>query len=185
MKTSAHGGVHFYVDDCVLQRLWNRPGRYLARLTEYECVLGPDFSMFVDLPLVFNLWNLMRNRYLACAMQQRGIPVIPSACWGSYDSLEYCFDGLPEGGVIAINHSVVGHSETQRQLYRAGVERLVATKRPDLLLVYGYQLTFDPGAICITIHWPKCCKTPSKAQVSPCGIGCVQLTTNMYITIEL
>ena len=52
-------------------------------------------------------------------MQARGIPVIPSA----NDSLDYCFVGLPEGGVIAINHSVVGRSETQRQLYRAGVER--------------------------------------------------------------
>lgn len=78
-------------------------------------------------------------------MQARGIPVIPSANWGSYDSLDYCFDGLPQGGVIAINHSVVGSDKTQRQLYRAGVEQLVATKHPDMLLVYGFELPFDPG----------------------------------------
>ena len=44
-------GVHFFIDDYQFERLWRFPDRYIPLLQEYDCVLTPDFSIYVDMPL--------------------------------------------------------------------------------------------------------------------------------------
>ncbi|WP_417041152.1 DUF4417 domain-containing protein [Ellagibacter isourolithinifaciens] len=46
-----HGkGCHFFIDDYQFERLWQRPERYLDVLRGYDCVLTPDFSLYMDMP---------------------------------------------------------------------------------------------------------------------------------------
>ena len=43
-------GCHFFIDDYQFERLWNSPSRYLGVLRGYDCVLTPDFSLYMDMP---------------------------------------------------------------------------------------------------------------------------------------
>lgn len=52
-KTSKdkESGIHFYLDDYQFERLWNNPGKYTDILKDYACILSPDFSLYMDMPM--------------------------------------------------------------------------------------------------------------------------------------
>ena len=51
-------GIHFYLDDYQFERLWNSPHEYVDILNEYECILSPDFSLYLDMPMPMKIWNV-------------------------------------------------------------------------------------------------------------------------------
>ena len=44
-------GLHFFIDDYQFERLWTRPLDYIELLKKFDCVLTPDFSLYLDMPL--------------------------------------------------------------------------------------------------------------------------------------
>lgn len=149
-------GVHFFIDDYQFERIWRLPERYLPVLKRFSCVIAPDFSLFVDVPRSVNIWNVYRNRTIARWLQDNGVPVIPSVSWGSLDTLEFCFDGIPERSVVAIGHTAYGRSEPQRESFLMGVRNLVEQKNPSLLLVYGKAFDAElPNVVFIEDHISK------------------------------
>lgn len=138
-------GVHCFLYDYKIEPTWSTPSLSVPCLQKYACVIAPDFSIFVDQPRAINVWNIYRNRWVSSYWQSNNITVIPSASWGSVDSFDYCFDGLPENSIIAIGHVAVGKDEDFKKLYRLGVKSLIDKKHPTRLLVYGAPLEFSPA----------------------------------------
>ena len=145
-------GIHCYEYDNRIISTWTNPLKPIESLKKYPCVIAPDFSLLVDQPRAINVTNVYRNRWVSCFWTSKGIKVIPSASWGSVDSFDYCFDGLPENSVISIGHVVEGKEKTYNQLYRLGVEELVRRKQPTKLVVYGAPLSFDPGVEVVQVN---------------------------------
>ncbi len=147
-------GVSTFDDDSTL---WARclPGheRVLKILEGCPCVMAPDFTLGVDVHSSYNMLMLFLNRAMANYWHDCGIPILPTASWGGYDSLPYAFDGLPSHSPIAISHGVVGRHWAEKQLFRAAVERLVATRRPAPLVVYGFELPFSVD--CDVCYYPS------------------------------
>lgn len=141
--TDFDSGVHFFIDDYQFERVWRLPERYLPILKRFHCVVAPDFSMFVDVPLAVNIWNIYRNRVIARWLQDNGVQVIPSVSWGNADTLRFCFDGIPTNSLIAIGRTAYGRNHTRQSLFIQNVHTLMETKKPTLLLVYGKP--FDTG----------------------------------------
>ena len=108
-----------------------------------QCVMGLDFSLYVEYDFSANLWNIYRNRLLSYYYQVNGVGFIPTACFGNSNTFSYCFAGLPENSPIAINHSVIGNNPYMKQLIRLGVEELVKQKHPNPLIIYGFPLDFE------------------------------------------
>ena len=63
-STEYDAWVHFYEDDTSFERLWNRPNTYLPILKKFKGVISPDFSVYRDMPLVMQQWNIYRCRAL-------------------------------------------------------------------------------------------------------------------------
>ena len=145
-------GVHCYEYDNRIISTWTKPLMPIGALKRFPCVIAPDFSIMVDQPRAINVANVFRNRWVSCFWTSLGIRVIPSASWGSVDSFEYCFDGLPENSVISIGHVVEGKEKAFDQLYRMGVEELILRKHPSKLLVYGFPLSFEPDVEVVYIQ---------------------------------
>ena len=57
-------GLHCFVDDYQIQRLWNSPTKYIEPLRRAKCVCSPDFSMFTDTPKALNLYNHYRKHWI-------------------------------------------------------------------------------------------------------------------------
>ena len=77
--TDTNGYVHFFIDDYQFDRVWRSPERYLLILSRYKGIIAPDFSLFIDMPLAVQKWNVYRNRVIAAYYAKAGIDVTPCA----------------------------------------------------------------------------------------------------------
>ena len=127
--------VHFFVDDYRFESVWNQPGRSLEVLARVGCVLSPDFSLWRDMPIVMQQWNVYRSRWMGCYWQARGLEVIPTVSWShAYD---FCYAGIPPGSVVAIASVGVKKDLEARRLFAAGYARMLDVLRPQAVLCYG------------------------------------------------
>lgn len=138
-------GVHFYVDDYQFERIWNDPHKYIEVLAEYDCVLTPDFSLYMDMPISMKIWNVFRSRLIGQMMQDAGLTVIPTVSWAEPATFDFAFDGLPENGVLSISTIGVKQDKAAFEIWKAGTEELLKRKKPKVLLIYGGEVDFDYG----------------------------------------
>ena len=102
-KDPQHKGVHFFIDDYQFTRLWTNPDAYLDMLRAFKCVFTPDFSTYTDFPKAVQIWNHYRKHWLGAYWQGNGITVIPTISWSDESSFDWCFDGEPVGGAVAVS----------------------------------------------------------------------------------
>jgi hypothetical protein len=125
-------GVHFFLDDYQFERVWNNPDRYIEVLRDYEYVLSPDFSMYIDFPKAMQIYNHYRKHWCAAYMQMNGLRVIPTIAWSDESSFEWCFDGEPVGSVVAVSSVGTQNSKAKKAAFLRGYETIITGAR-DLL----------------------------------------------------
>lgn len=47
-KNKDEKGIHFFLDDYQFERVWREPMAYIDLLAQYQCVMTPDFSLYMD-----------------------------------------------------------------------------------------------------------------------------------------
>lgn len=136
-KEKNEKGIHFFIDDYQFNRLWNAPERYIDMLAEFECVMSPDFSTYTDFPKVIQIYNHYRKHWVGAYLQMHGIDVIPTISWSTPDSFEWCFDGEPEGGVVAVSSVGCMNSKKRKELFMAGYREMIDRLHPETIIFYG------------------------------------------------
>lgn len=134
-------GIHFYLDDYQFERVWNRPDDYINLLLKFECILSPDFSLYLDMPTPMKIWNVYRSRQLGAFYQSKGIKVIPTLQWAEKDSFQYCFEGIPENSVVSV--STVGVKEEGKAVFKAGMDEAIKRLKPSMVLEYGGDIGYE------------------------------------------
>ena len=129
--------VHFYEDDFLFERIWNNPRKYLPILQRYNGVILPDFSLYRDMPLVMQLWNIYRSRAIGCWLQINGIKVIPNIRYGDKRTYRCCCDGLSKHSVIAVGSHGTLKNHEDRTIFSQGLEVVVNRLMPSVIIVYG------------------------------------------------
>lgn len=140
-------GIHFYLDDYQFERLWNNPEEYIDILRQYECILSPDFSLYMDMPMPMKIWNIYRSRLIGQYYQSQGIKVIPTLSWAEAETFEFCFEGIPKGSIVSISTIGVKNNKEALKIWRAGVDELIKRIEPSTILIYGGKLDYDYGDI--------------------------------------
>lgn len=148
-KTSKdkHVGIHFYVDDYQFERCWNNPDKYLDVLIDYDCILSPDFSLYMDMPMAMKIWNVYRSRQIGAYYQAMGIKVIPTISWAEPETFQFCFQGIPEGSIVSISTIGVKEHEEALKIWRDGVDAMIEAIHPKAIVIYGGKLDYDFGDI--------------------------------------
>lgn len=129
--------VHFFIDDYQFQRLWNRPDDYITILQKFGCVMSPDFSLYTDFPKAIQIYNHYRKHWLAAYWQMHGIKVIPTICWSDESSFEWCFDGEPIGGTVAVSSVGTQNNKTAKELFLNGYNEMLKRLEPETIIFYG------------------------------------------------
>ncbi len=129
--------VCFYEDDANFERLWNNPQKYLPILKRFAGVISPDFSLYRDMPLVMQEWNVYRSRAIAHWLQENGVLVIPNIRWGDERTYEVCCCGVQQGGTIAIGSHGCIKLLQEREPFKNGLDHVIRRLRPDVVVVYG------------------------------------------------
>lgn len=129
--------VHFYEDDVSFERLWNQPNKYLPILKKYAGVISPDFSVYRDMPLVMQQWNIYRSRAIGHWLQENGLPVITNVRWSDDRTYELCCAGAPANSTIAIGSHGCIRLLQERKHFIQGLDYVVNRLKPKTIIVYG------------------------------------------------
>lgn len=136
-------GIHFYVDDYQFERIWNYPEKYVDVLRQYECILSPDFSLYLDMPMPMKIWNIYRSRLVGQYFQSMGLKVIPTISWAEKETFSFCFLGIPKGSIVSISTIGVKQNQKALQIWLDGVDEMIKQIEPKAILIYGGKLDYD------------------------------------------
>ena len=67
------GSMHFYTDDYRYTALYDHPEQVLK--ANPRNIVEPNYSLFDDMPISFGLQRIYKKRWIARAMQERGIKI--------------------------------------------------------------------------------------------------------------
>ncbi len=131
-------GVQFFIDDYQFERVWNDPERYAEFLKPFEAVLSPDFSLYTDFPKAIQIYNHYRKHWCAKFWQESGVKVIPTIAWSDKESYEWCFDGEPEGGIVAVSNVGCMNNKEARRAFMDGYNEMLIRLHPSKVLMFGH-----------------------------------------------
>ena len=143
-KTSKdkRAGIHFFIDDYQFERVWNYPEKYISVLKDFECILTPDFSLYMDMPMPMKIWNVYRSRQIGAFYQSKGLKVIPTISWAEPETYCFCFEGVEEGGLVAV--STLGiKNKNSIEIFNDGIRAMIERLSPSKILEYGGNVGTD------------------------------------------
>lgn len=140
-------GIHFYIDDYQFERIWQRPTYYIEKLGKFQCVLTPDFSLYMDMPMAMKIWNIYRSRLIGQLCQKAGMNVIPTVSWAERDTFSFCYDGLPKESTVSVSTVGVKQSTDGMRAWKAGMDEMIRRLNPKRILVYGGEVEYEYGDV--------------------------------------
>lgn len=130
-------GVHFFLDDYQFDLVWHNWKRYGLMLSQFEACMTPDFSMYTDWPVAVQIWNHYRKHFVGAYLQTLGVRVYPSICWSDEKSLDWCFDGEPAGGCVAVSSVGTQRIAESKKLFKYGFDAMLERLHPETIIFYG------------------------------------------------
>ena len=143
---------HFFIDDYQFERVWSRPDRYLDALRGFDCVLAPDFSLYMDMPDAMQRWNRYRSQALGLFWQRAGLRVVPTLSWAQPASFDFCFAGVPRRSTVATSTVGVARDPEALATWRAGMAEAMRRLEPRRVLLYGGRIDFDFGDCEVAVY---------------------------------
>lgn len=141
----------FYYDDFKFMAAWRNPDKYVEKLREFKAVVSPNFSLYTDFPRALQILSCCRRQWVGAYWQMLGLDVIPNVCWGDKKSFDYCFLGIPSGGVVSV--STVGvkadpeWNGTAGNMFMDGYNEMMRRLHPSVVLFYGDMIEGCEGNI--------------------------------------
>ena len=132
--------VHFFLYDYRFERVWKSPDSDIEKLSRYRAVLSPDFSMYLEMAPVMQLYNVFRNRWCGAYWASKGIRVIPTVNWGDESTFDFCFEGIRKGSVVAVSTYMAsehGNRCDQKEWFMAGYNEMLRRIDPTKIICYN------------------------------------------------
>lgn len=136
-KNKKEKGIHFFIDDYQFERLWRKPLVYINLIGEFHSIMTPDFSLYTDFPKALQIYNHYRKMWLGAFWQSYGFKVIPTVAWSDTDSFEWCFDGMPKGGTVAVSSVGAQKSNRTKQAFLDGWNEMLRRLVPETVIFHG------------------------------------------------
>lgn len=147
---------HCFVDDHQFIRWWNNPDRYIPRLQSFMGVCAPDFSTYTDMPPAMQIYNHYRKHWLAAYWQLHGMTVYPTISWSDESSYDWCFDGEPVKGIVAVSSVGTQKNKEVQRLFLRGYEEMMKRLDPTWVIFYGrVPEECDWNVIRVNPHYDK------------------------------
>ena len=134
--------IHFCIDDQKFDNasngIWAKPYNALDIIKHFAGIITPDFSTYADFPDPLKRYNTYRMRAFGHWCYTQGIPVINNVRWGTSETWEYCFDGIPTHSILFIGTVASGIKKIiNRQLFVMGLTELIDRLHPKVIILYG------------------------------------------------
>ncbi len=134
--------VCFYQDDYKFdgpqKGIWNHAVSVLKMLRHFDGCITPDFSTYRDFPEPEKMYNTFRMRKIGYWLGRNGIQVINNVRWGTQETWNYCWVGIPKNSVVCIGTVASGlRNKVNKHIFEVGLRELIRILQPHTILVYG------------------------------------------------
>jgi len=133
-EENKHKTIHFFTYDWNFENVYEKPEIALEKLDQYYALLTPEFSTYKDMPLARQIDSVFKNRWCGAYWQKQGIKVIPTISWGSIPCMEFCFDGVEKGSVVAVSTYT---REDNKAGFMLGYNKMLEIIEPSAIICYG------------------------------------------------
>lgn len=148
--------IHFFTYDWKFEKVYENSDEELEKLSQYYCLLSPDFSMFTNMPLALQIESVFKNRWCGAFWQSKGLKVIPTVSWGDEKTFDFCFDGIEEGSVVCV---CTYYRENCEEEFMLGYNEMLKRIKPSMVLCYDEPFKAMTGNIKeflpTTYEWTK------------------------------
>lgn len=131
--------VHFFLYDYIFEKVWKNPEKYIEDLKKYKAVLTPDFSMYIQMHNMQQMYNTFKNRWCGAFFASQGLRVIPTVSWGLSPSFNFCFDGIMKGSTVAVSTYMVQaykDKPAQKEFFMNGYNEMLNRLEPENIICY-------------------------------------------------
>lgn len=139
--------IHFYIDDFHFEKVWSRINQYVKIFKKFNGVILPDFSVYRDMPLVMQYWNIYRSRAIGTYLQSQGIKVIVNIRYGDERTYDVACLGAPKKSIIAIGTNGCVKNVTDRKYTEDGFKYIIDKLSPIKIVIYG-SITKEIQKVC-------------------------------------
>lgn len=133
--------VCFYLDDYKFdgpRGIWHDSEQAVKVLCHFAGTITPDFSTYQDFPESIKIYATYRMRLFGYWLGKNDISVINNVRWGTPETYDYCFEGIPKNSIVSIG--TVGGSPRKlidRSRFESGLFKMVEVLEPHTIIVYG------------------------------------------------
>ena len=121
----------------MVQGTYFKRGFNLDKLDKLSGIISPDYSLYMDMPRVMQIWNIYRSRTVCYRLNQLGYLCLPNIRWTDEESYKYAFGGIVEGSAMAVGTLGCSKEEYDKYLFIKGFEEMIIRLKPSLIIVYG------------------------------------------------
>lgn len=126
-----------YSPDKTFERIRKNPKKYVSFFKRTAGIIGFDFSIHSDMPVVKQKSQINDNLSLTYYYGKQDIPVIPNVRCGSDKLLSEFLCAIPEKSIIAIGtHGFIKTKHEQAEWY-CFIEEIIKQLSPSHIVVYG------------------------------------------------
>lgn len=140
--------IHFYIDDQKFdgpKGIWDglnsdkpfKRGFDIHRFDGAAAIITPDFSLYLDMPRVMQMWNVYRSRAVGCFLSKLGYNIIPNVRWTDENSYDFAFKGLYENQIVAVGTLGCSKSNEDKILLVNGFMEMIKRIKPKKVIIYG------------------------------------------------
>ena len=133
--------INWYIDDYKfdgLRGIWHDYNFALRVIKHFAGIITPDFSTYQDFPYSIKINATYRMRVFGYWVGKQGINVINNVRWGTEETFEYCFEGIPKNSIVSIGTVGGGPRKlADRSRFETGLYKMVEVLSPHTILVYG------------------------------------------------
>lgn len=129
--------VCFYEDDYKINSFWNAPRKCLNILSKYGGVITPDYSLYRDMPLSMQIWNIFRSRALGSYLQSNGIKVVPNVRFSDERTYDIACAEIKKNSTIALSTHGLMKIKKEKEIFKKGLDYVIRKLTPKTLIIYG------------------------------------------------
>ncbi len=126
-----------YARDCSFERVRRNPNKYLNFFGRCGGIIGFDFSVHSDMPIVKQKSQMNDNLSLSYYFGYNGVKVIPNIRYGKDELADEFLSAIPKHTLIAIGtHGFIKEIPQKAEWY-CFLEKIIKELEPKGIIVYG------------------------------------------------
>lgn len=129
--------ICFYSPDKTFERIRQNPKRYVNFFKKTAGIIGFDFSIHSDMPIIKQKMQMNDNLSLTYFYGKHCIPVIPNIRCGIDELIPEFLNAIPKNSIIAIGTHGFMKTKAEKCEWHCFLEIIIKELNPAKIIVYG------------------------------------------------